>query len=316
MDLTFAFILTIITKKKQEYFMPTIIDGRGIAKNIKDQVAQQIRKLDSKPRMAVIQVGSNTASSIYVKHKLKACAQVGIETVSANLHEDTTQESLLGLIEGFNNSDAFNGILVQLPLPQQIQVEPVIEAIDPVKDVDGFHPLNVGRLTVRSGTPYLHPCTPWGIVHMLDTVFPKKGKISGLRGKKVVVIGQSYILGRPLSVMLQNEGATVCMCDAYTPDLKEEVRGADVLVGATGVAQLINEELFLAVDNPDVTIIDAGITKLGDKTVGDIHQDLYNRLKTYSPVPGGVGPVTIAFLMRNVLKAYCMQKGLPLPTFK
>jgi methylenetetrahydrofolate dehydrogenase (NADP+)/methenyltetrahydrofolate cyclohydrolase len=290
-----------------------IIDGTPIATRILDYVARETSKLPTKPRLAVVQVGENPASAVYVRKKLEAARAIGMETVSAQLDSGTTLESLVGLIDGFNRSEAFNGILVQLPLPEHIQLEPVIEALEPLKDVDGLHPLNVGRLTVRSTRDYLHPCTPWGIVHTLDTVFPKRGGMSGLRGKQVAVIGQSYIVGRPLSIMLQNEGATVIMCDKFTPDLKLAVRHADIIVTATGVPGLIDNAFLDAVDNPALTIIDAGISRRAGKTLGDVDRGVYHRVQNYTPVPGGVGPVTVAFLMRNMLKAYCMQNGLPVP---
>jgi len=293
--------------------MGRIIDGKSIAARIRDSVARSTAELPSKPRLAIVQVGDNEASAVYVRHKLEAAREVGIETVFAHLDSSTTLDSLLGLIDGFNRSGAFNGVLVQLPLPEQVQLEPVIEALDPLKDVDGLHPLNVGRLTVRSSRAYLHPCTPWGIVHTLDTVFPKDGKTSGLRGKHVVVIGQSYIVGRPLSVMLQNEGATVTMCDRFTRDLAQVVRGCDVLVSATGVPGLVNDRLIDAVGHDGLTVIDAGTSKVNGKIVGDVDRAVYPRLAAYTRVPGGVGPVTVAFLMRNVLKAYCLQNGLPVP---
>lgn len=293
--------------------MSHIIDGKAIAQEIKDQVRATIEQLNAKPRFVVIQVGDDPASSVYVKNKLKACHDMGIESVNTTLEANTSKNDLLALIQDFNTSDRFHGILVQLPLPQHIRVEPVIEAIQPEKDVDGFHPLNVGRLTVRSDFPYLHPCTPWGIAHMLDTVYPKKDGISGLRGKKVTVIGQSHIVGRPLSIMLQNDGATVTMCDKYTRDLITEVAGADIIVSATGVHGLINLEMIRATGNPQVTIIDAGISRVEGKIVGDADPTIYNHVGAVTPVPGGVGPVTVAFLMRNILKAYCIQKDIPMP---
>jgi methylenetetrahydrofolate dehydrogenase (NADP+)/methenyltetrahydrofolate cyclohydrolase len=296
--------------------MTIIIDGKQIARHIRRQVKQKIAELETKPRFVVVQVGSNPASTIYVEHKLKACRKVGIETVNVNLDNNVTEADLRGLIEGFNHSTTFHGILVQLPLPSHIRLEPVIEEIHPNKDVDGLHPVNVGRLTVRSKVPYLHPCTPWGIVHMLDTVYPKNGNVSGLQGKKIAVVGQSLIVGRPLAIMLQNEGATVVMCDRFTLDLKREVRGADVIISATGVVGLINEEVINATGTKEITVIDAGIARLGDKIVGDADFDIYDKVHAITPVPGGVGPVTVAFLMRNILKAYCIQHQLPIPTFQ
>ncbi|MFW5861912.1 MAG: bifunctional 5,10-methylenetetrahydrofolate dehydrogenase/5,10-methenyltetrahydrofolate cyclohydrolase [Spirochaetota bacterium] len=296
--------------------MAMIIDGKAIAANVKKQVAEEIAKLDTKPRFVVVQAGDNPASTVYVRNKLNACREMGIETVNATLDESISEQDLLGLVEGFNNSTRFHGILVQLPLPGHIRLEPVIEAIDPVKDVDGFHPLNVGRLTVRSNTPYLHPCTPWGIVHMLDTVYGKKNMVSGLCGKKIVVIGQSLIVGRPLAIMLQNDGATVTMCDKNTPDLTKEVAGADVIISATGVPFLVNPAMVKATGKKDITVIDAGIAKVDGKIVGDADPAIYHLVGAVSPVPGGVGPVTVAFLTRNILKAYCLQNKLPVPIIR
>ncbi|MBN2528756.1 MAG: bifunctional 5,10-methylenetetrahydrofolate dehydrogenase/5,10-methenyltetrahydrofolate cyclohydrolase [Deltaproteobacteria bacterium] len=295
--------------------MTILIDGKKIARDIRRQVKQKIQQLETKPRFVVVQVGENPASTIYVQNKLKACRRVGIETVNVNLDSDITEDDLRGLIEGFNNSKSYHGILVQLPLPEHIRLEPVIEEIHPNKDVDGLHPLNVGRLTVRSQIPYLHPCTPFGIVHMLDTVYPKKGSVSGLQRKKIAVIGQSLIVGRPLAIMLQNEGATVAMCDKFTRNLEQEVRGADIIISATGVVGLVNEELVAATGKEEVTVIDAGIARLGDKIVGDADLEIYDKVHAITPVPGGVGPVTVAFLIRNILKAYCIQHNLPIPTF-
>ncbi|MCG8572000.1 MAG: bifunctional 5,10-methylenetetrahydrofolate dehydrogenase/5,10-methenyltetrahydrofolate cyclohydrolase [Spirochaetes bacterium] len=296
--------------------MTKYIDGKEIAVKIKTQVKNHIDQLEKKPRFAVIQVGSQSASEVYVRNKIKACKEVGIETVYAHLDEGISEQSLLGLVEGFNQSSDFHGILVQLPLPKHISIEPVIEAIDPLKDVDGFHPLNVGRLTVKSTTPYLHPCTPWGIVHILDTVFPKKNQESGLRAKRIVVIGQSLIVGRPLSIMLQNEGATVTMCDKFTHHLYDHLRNADIIITATGVPGLIDRDMVKKINNPNLTIVDAGITKVDGKIVGDTNKDVYDLLETVTPVPGGVGPVTIAFLIRNILKAFCIQNNLPVPVIK
>jgi methylenetetrahydrofolate dehydrogenase (NADP+) / methenyltetrahydrofolate cyclohydrolase len=296
--------------------MARIIDGKAIAAAIRTQVAERIGELDIRPRFAVIQVGDDPASTVYVRNKLAACRELGIETAEAALGVTTAEGDLMKLIGEYNADPSVHGILVQLPLPAHIRLEPVIEAIRPDKDVDGFHPLNVGRLTVRSRTPYLHPCTPWGIVHMLDTVYPKTGETSGLRGKRVTVIGQSLIVGRPLAIMLQNDGATVTMCDRFTGDLKASVRGADVIVSATGVPGLVNRELIGATGRADVTVIDAGIARVDGRIVGDADPSVYGLAGAISPVPGGVGPVTVAFLMRNILKACCIQKGLPVPGFR
>ncbi|MBN1531329.1 MAG: bifunctional 5,10-methylenetetrahydrofolate dehydrogenase/5,10-methenyltetrahydrofolate cyclohydrolase [Spirochaetes bacterium] len=296
--------------------MARIIDGKAIAAGIRAQVAGWIGELGIRPRFAVIQVGDEPASTVYVRNKLAACHELGIETAEAALAGTTSQEDLLRIIGDFNDDPSLHGLLVQLPLPPHIRLEPVIEAIRPDKDVDGFHPLNVGRLTVRSRTPYLHPCTPWGIVYMLDTVYPKAGDASGLRGRRITVIGQSLIVGRPLAVMLQNDGATVTMCDRFTGDLGASVRGTDIIVSATGVPGLVDRGLVEAAGRSDLTVIDAGIARVNGKIVGDADPAIYDLVGAITPVPGGVGPVTVAFLMRNILKACCIQRGLPVPGFK
>ena len=284
--------------------MPTIIDGKAIADQLLDELKAELSGLPTRPRLAVILVGNDPASEIYVRFKIAACKRIGVDTISANLDQETSEESLLAVVDGFNQSDAFSGILLQLPLPPQIQDKHIIEAIHPSKDVDGFHPLNIGRMSVRSKDPYLHPCTPFGIMKLIDSVYSKKDDEGRLEGKRCVVIGQSHIVGRPVSIMLQNQGATVVMCDKHTRDLKHEVRGADMIVTATGVHGLINKELIEAVGNPDVTIIDAGITKVDGKVVGDCARDIYDGVGAYTPVPGGVGPMTIAYLMKNIVKAH------------
>lgn len=292
--------------------MPRIIDGRAIARKIKDQLAKQIQEYQAQPCFHVIQVGEHPASTVYVKNKLRACQELGIQAAQVRLPEAVSAQELYELVQKYNETSGIHGFLVQLPLPEHIKVDPIIEAIEPYKDVDGFHPLNVGRVTIRSHVPYLHPCTPWGIAHMLDTVYPKQNGKSGLQGKRVVVIGQSMIVGRPLSIMLQNDGATVVMCDKYTQDLAREMEGADVVVSGTGVPGLITPDLVRAANNPDLTVVDAGIVKKDGKIVGDAHPDIYDMVGAITPVPGGVGPVTIAFLLRNILKAYCIQNHLPI----
>lgn len=297
--------------------MAKIIDGKAIANEINDQVKSVVDTLEARPRLAMILVGDDPASKVYVRRKSETCRKVGMETISAQLDPDISEDSLLGMINGFNESEAFHGILVQLPLPEQINVKHIIEAIEPAKDVDGFNPVNIGRMSVRSSVPYLHPCTPWGIMHMLDTVFKEYEGHSGLQGKRAAIIGQSNIVGRPLSIMLQNEGATCRLCDKYTPNLEDEVRGVDIIVSATGIHGVMNRKLIEANGRSDVTLVDAGITKVNDKVVGDADPEVYDMVGAYTPVPGGVGPVTVAFLMRNVLKAYYIQKGVeppPLPS--
>ncbi len=289
--------------------MSKIIDGKAIADAILVDLKADVEKMKTRPCLAVIQVGNNTASEIYVRRKISACTRIGVDTISAHLDENTSEKSLMAIIDGFNQSDAFSGILLQLPLPKHIRVKHVLETISPHKDVDGFHPLNIGRLSVRSADPYLHPCTPFGIMKLIDMQYANVTDDLPLEGKRCVVIGQSHIVGRPVSIMLQNQGATVVMCDKNTRDLKQEVRHADLIVTATGVHGLIDEALIKAVDNPKVIIIDAGITKVDGKVVGDCDPAIYKHVGAYTPVPGGVGPMTIAYLMKNVVKSHKLLHG-------
>lgn len=287
--------------------MPKIIDGKAIAAQLLERLKAEVETFATRPRLAVILVGNDPASEIYVRNKVSACRKIGVDTIAAHLDEKTNEESLLAVVDGFNQSDAFTGILIQLPLPPQVREKNVIEAIHPVKDVDGFHPLNIGRMSVRSRDPYLHPCTPFGIMKLIDSVYAKKDDEGRLRGKRCVVIGQSHIVGRPVSIMLQNLGATVIMCDEFTKDLAAEVRGADMIITATGVHGLVNKAIVAATGNPKLTVIDAGITKVDGRVVGDCDPAIYPHVGAYTPVPGGVGPMTIAYLMKNVVKAYKIQ---------
>ena len=293
--------------------MGRIIDGKRIAERINGWVASRVARLHAAPRLAVILVGEHPASETYVRRKMETGHRAGIETTLFRLGAETTEGELLERIAGLNRDPDVHGILVQLPLPEHVGVARVIEAIEPAKDVDGFHPQNIGRLSFRSPIPYLHPCTPWGIVHVLDTVYPKTGGRSGLEGRVVTVIGQSNIVGRPLSIMLQNDRATVRMADKHTRDLEREVRGAEVIVSATGVHGLVSPQLVRAAGRDDVTLIDAGITRVNGRLVGDADPAAHEAVAAYTPVPGGIGPVTVAFLLRNLLKAYHIQHDWPIP---
>lgn len=272
--------------------MPQIIDGKAISAQIKDEVKEQVAALAAQGKrvcLAVIQVGSDPASSVYVGNKKKACAYVGIESLSYELAEETTQEELLALIRELNTKEEVNGILVQLPLPEQIDEDAVIRAIDPKKDVDGFHPQSVGALCI--GQPGFVSCTPAGIVQLL--------KRSGIEiaGKECVVIGRSNIVGKPMALLLLRENGTVTVTHSRTKDLKEVTKRADILVVAVGRPKMITREYV----KEGAVVIDVGIHRgENNKLCGDVdYEDVAPVCSAITPVPGGVGPMTIAMLMYN-----------------
>lgn len=272
--------------------MPQIIDGKAISAQIKDEVKEQIAALAAQGKkvcLAVIQVGNDPASSVYVGNKKKACAYVGIESLAYELAEETTQEELLDLIRELNAREDVNGILVQLPLPKQIDEDAVIRAIDPKKDVDGFHPQSVGALCI--GQPGFVSCTPAGIIQLL--------KRSGIEisGKECVVIGRSNIVGKPMALLLLRENGTVTVCHSRTKDLKEVAKRADILVVAVGKPKMITREYV----KEGAVVIDVGIHRNeNNKLCGDVdYEDVAPVCSAITPVPGGVGPMTIAMLMYN-----------------
>lgn len=272
--------------------MPQIIDGKAISAQIKDEVKERVAALAAqgkKVRLAVIQVGNDPASSVYVGNKKKACAYVGIESLAYELAEETTQEELLDLIRELNAREDVNGILVQLPLPKQIDEDAVIRAIDPKKDVDGFHPQSVGALCI--GQPGFVSCTPAGIIQLL--------KRSGIEisGKECVVIGRSNIVGKPMALLLLRENGTVTVCHSRTKDLKEVAKRADILVVAVGKPKMITREYV----KEGAVVIDVGIHRNeNNKLCGDVdYEDVAPVCSAITPVPGGVGPMTIAMLMYN-----------------
>jgi methylenetetrahydrofolate dehydrogenase (NADP+)/methenyltetrahydrofolate cyclohydrolase len=281
-----------------ERFVPaTIIDGRAIARDIQGEVAEKIRKRADQglraPGLAVVLVGEDRASQIYVRTKRRACEQVGIRSFHHHLPASTTQQALIRLIDGFNADDEIDGILVQLPLPAHIEQTDVIEQISPSKDVDGFHPYTVGRLAQR--IPVLRPCTPHGIMILLER--------SGVEviGQHVVIVGASNHVGRPLALEMLLLGATVTVCHRFTRDLRSHVRRADVLCVAVGKPALIPGDWI----KPGAVVVDVGISRLADgKLVGDVDfEDARERARLITPVPGGVGPMTVATLMKNTLSA-------------
>ncbi len=280
--------------------MPQIIDGKQISAQIKDEVKEKVAALKAQGTMvclAVIQVGADPASSVYVGNKKKACAYVGIESLSYELPEETSQEELLSLIDELNGKPEVNGILVQLPLPGHIDEDAVIRAIDPKKDVDGFHPQSVGALCI--GQPGVVSCTPAGIIELL--------KRSGIEiaGKECVVIGRSNIVGKPMAILLLRENGTVTVTHSRTRDLKEVTRRADILVVAVGKPKMITKEYV----KDGAVVIDVGIHRNENhKLCGDgDYEDVLPVCSAITPVPGGVGPMTIAMLMYNCVRSVELQ---------
>lgn len=280
--------------------MPQIIDGKAISAAIKDELKEKVEKLKAEGVnicLAVIQVGHDPASGVYVGNKKKACAYIGIGSLSYELPEETTQEELLTLIGELNAKKEVNGILVQLPLPNHIDEDEVIRAIDPKKDVDGFHPQSVGALCI--GQPGFVSCTPAGIIQLL--------KRSGIEiaGKECVVIGRSNIVGKPMALLLLKENGTVTVTHSRTKDLKEVTRRADILIVAIGKPKMITREYV----KEGAVVIDVGIHRNeNNKLCGDVdYDDVAPVCSAITPVPGGVGPMTIAMLMHNCVEAGIVQ---------
>ncbi len=272
--------------------MAKLIDGKAISAQIKEECKERVAQLKAEGKniaMAVIQVGSDPASSVYVGNKKKACAYVGIESLSYELPEETTEEELLSLIGELNARKDCNGILVQLPLPKHINEDAIIHAIDPHKDVDGFHPQNVGAMCI--GEPSFLPCTPAGIIELL-----KRSDIE-IEGKECVVIGRSNIVGKPMSLLMLRENATVTIAHSRTKNLKDICKRADILIAAVGKPKMITREYV----KEGAAVIDVGIHRLeGKKLCGDVDfADVEPIAGAITPVPGGVGPMTIAMLMHN-----------------
>jgi len=274
-----------------------IIDGKAIAENllnsIKSRVDARLSAGKPTPGLAVILIGADPASAIYVRNKRLACEKVGIRSVAYDLPSSTTEAQLLDLIRQLNEDSSINGILVQSPLPAQIEEEHVIECISPAKDVDGFHPYNIGRLAVRE--PTLRSCTPFGVIKMMEALN------IDLMGLDAVVVGVSNHVGRPMALELLLAGCTVTSCHRHTKDLAKAVAQADLVVAAAGKHNLIKGDWI----KPGAIIIDIGITRLPDgKIAGDVEFDIAKtRAGWITPVPGGVGPMTVATLMENTLLA-------------
>ncbi len=281
----------------------TIISGTQISQEIRQDIKQEVEAMKAQgvqPGLAVVLVGDDPASHVYVRNKEKACHDLGYYSEVHRLSADTSQEELLALVDKLNKQDNIHGILVQLPLPKQIEEKAVIDAISPQKDVDGFHPINVGNLMI--GDESLLPCTPAGVIEMI-----KRTGIE-MSGKHAVVIGRSNIVGKPVSMLLQRENATVTMCHSRTANMKELTQQADILVVAIGRANFVDASFI----KPGAVVIDVGMNRLDNgKLAGDV--DFENAKEVsgpITPVPGGVGPMTITMLMKNTLVAARRAHGL------
>ena len=272
-----------------------IIDGKKIARELRDKIKSDIKKLsnNNKPGLTVILIGEHPASEIYVRNKEKFANEVGINSSVLRFDENISEEDLKNEIKKLNNNSNVHGILVQLPLPKHINQKDIIQTIDPTKDVDGFHPINVGNLS--SGNDAMIPCTPLGCYYLIKKVIPN------LSGLNAVVIGRSNINGKPMAQLLLKENCTVTIVHSKTNDLQNECLKADILVAAVGVPNLIKKDWV----KKNAIVIDVGINKVGEKIVGDVNFDeLKDNVKAITPVPGGVGPMTIACLLKNTLKCF------------
>jgi methylenetetrahydrofolate dehydrogenase (NADP+) / methenyltetrahydrofolate cyclohydrolase len=301
-----------------------ILDGTAIAAQIKQEVAEEVKRLAAqgvRPGLAAVLVGHVPASEIYVKSKVQTCGELGLYSDLITPPDTVTTEDMLDLVHGLNDRDDVDGILIQLPLPRQVDSKALLDAVSPAKDVDGFHPVNAGRL--QAGRPALAPCTPAGIIEIL-----KRSDLP-IAGQHAVVVGRSDIVGKPVAMLLLHQNATVTICHSKTRDLGAVTRAADILVAAIGRPGFVTPEMV----KPGATIIDVGINRItareefdryfagnakreaafekrGSTIVGDVHPAAYELAGAYTPVPGGVGPLTIAMLMSNTVRAARMRRGL------
>ncbi len=277
--------------------MSNIISGKEVAAEVREGLKAEVEALVKdtgvRPGLAVVLVGDDPASQVYVRNKKKACEKAGINSIEHRLPAETTEEELLTLIGELNADTSVHGILVQLPLPDGLSEDRVLETIDPSKDVDGFHPYNMGRLV--TGKPVFEPCTPLGIMRLLHSTG------IDLKGKEAVIVGRSNIVGKPMAFMLLREHATVTICHSRTRDLKEKVRGADVVVAAVGIAEMVKGDWI----KEGAVVIDVGINRIEDGSlVGDVEFATASERASYiTPVPGGVGPMTIAMLLSNTVRS-------------
>lgn len=275
--------------------MYKLIDGKKISAMVKDRIANEVEQLKQKgilPGLAVIIVGENPASQVYVRNKEITCKNLGMYSEKIELDESTTQDELLKIIDELNNNDKIDGILCQLPLPRHIDENVIINAIKPDKDVDAFHPHNVGRIMI--GDYDFLPCTPAGIIEMLKT------ENIETTGKHCVVIGRSNIVGKPMAMLMLHNNSTVTICHSKTVNLKEITATADILIAAVGVANFVKADMV----KDGAVVIDVGMNRLDGKLVGDVDfENVKDKTSAITPVPGGVGPMTIATLMQNTLTA-------------
>jgi len=304
--------------------MPRVLDGATLAAAIKQEVVEEVRALAAqgiRPGLAAVLVGHVPASEIYVRSKVQTCAELGLFSELITPPDTITTEEMLDIVAALNDRDDIDGILIQLPLPKQVDTKALLDAVSPGKDVDGFHPVNAGRL--QAGRPALAPCTPAGVIEIL--------KRSGLpiSGQHAVVVGRSDIVGKPVAMLLLHQNATVTICHSKTRDLGAITREADILVAAIGRPGFIEPDMV----KPGATVIDVGINRLttreefdrffagdvkreaafakrGSTIVGDVHPKAFERAGAYTPVPGGVGLLTIAMLMSNTVRAAKMRRGL------
>lgn len=273
-----------------------IIDGKKIAAGIREKLKQKIAALPSAPQLAIVLVGNDEPSLIYVRNKQKAAAQIGLLSQLHHLDENISEEELLKIIAQLNADSEINGIIVQLPLPKHLNTNRIINAISPLKDVDGFHPYNTGMLQ-NNEKPYFIAATPLGVMQLIKSVLPN------LSGKNVVLIGASLIVGRPLATLLLNQECTVSITHAQTRKIKELTSKADILVAACGVAKLVKADWI----KENAILIDVGINRKNGKLCGDIDfEDVKEKALAITPVPGGVGPMTIAMLLSNTVDAYLL----------
>ena len=281
--------------------MAEIINGKEIAENILNNIKKEVENFDVKPTLAVIIVGCDPASKVYVKNKIKKSEFLGFNSILKELPENTTKEELLDVIKNLNEDKNVNGILLQLPLPKGLNEKDFLDEISPIKDVDGFTTYNSGKL-FKGEKPYAVACTPKGIIKLLET------KNINLEGKLAVVIGRSNIVGKPIAALLLQKNATVIQAHSKTKNLPEILKLADVIISATGKEEFIKGDMV----KEGAVIIDVGITRnKNGKLTGDVDfESVYNKVSYITPVPGGVGPMTIATLMENTLELYKLQKGL------
>lgn len=281
--------------------MAEIINGKEIAENILNNIKKEVENFDVKPTLAVIIVGCNPASKVYVKNKIKKSEFLGFNSILKELPEDIQKEELLDVIKNLNNDKNVNGILLQLPLPKGLDEKDFLDEISPIKDVDGFTTYNSGKL-FKGEKPYSIACTPKGIIKLLET------KNINLEGKVAVVVGRSNIVGKPVANLLLQKNATVIQAHSKTKNLPEILKLADIIISATGKEEFIKGDMV----KKGAIIIDVGITRnKNGKLTGDVDfESVYNKVSYITPVPGGVGPMTIATLMENTLELYKLQKGI------